>query len=70
MEIRQVRRYVYDVFLFNGWENWSRVRKGRSYVSLVDGNRLPHAVLKQLNVILNEKPELAPGNRFEVNIEE
>ncbi len=70
MEIRQVGRYVYDVFLLNGWDNWSRVRKGRSFVSLMGGNRLPHSLLKQLNVILNEKPDLSPGNRFDVNFNE
>lgn len=52
MEIRRIDNNTYDVFMNTQWDEHSRVRKGRSSTYVVSGNKLPHALLKELHGIL------------------
>lgn len=54
-EIRRVNGNTYDVFMGNQWDNWSRVRQGRSSAHVQAGAPLPHGVLKHLNHILDAR---------------
>lgn len=49
------RRPHYDVFLGDGWEGWTRVRKHHWGVQPVAGDRLPKDVLNELNERLAKK---------------
>lgn len=53
MEIRRVDHNTYDLFQGKGWDNFTRVRKGRSSTFGVLGQRVPHAMLKDLDSILH-----------------
>jgi hypothetical protein len=44
---------TYDVFVGNGWDNWSRIRVGRDYSSVVDGFRLLPGVMKEVVQSIN-----------------
>lgn len=48
MFIKKLHSNVYDVFLGNGFNNWSRVKRTHYGVSVVQGNRLPHGLLRQI----------------------
>ena len=48
MFIKKLHNNVYDVFLGNGFNNWSRVRRGHWGVSVVAGNRLPKSLLRDV----------------------
>lgn len=52
MEIRKLNHNTYDIFLFNGWENHTRVRCSKRGVYVLDGKRISHALLKHLSSIL------------------
>jgi len=39
---------VYDVFVGNGWDNWSRIRVGWNYTPVIAGNRIPESLKKQV----------------------
>ena len=56
MQIRQVGRYVYDVFLGNGYDNWSRVRRNTWGVSVLAGARLTPKVCKSLETVITNHP--------------
>lgn len=49
---RHVDGIVYDVFIGNGWDNWTRVRVGRDYSQIIGGYRLPAAVLKEVTQVI------------------
>ncbi len=54
MQVRQLNRGTYDVFLGVGFDNWSRVRKFHWGVKVVDGNRLPKdAIIAIEEAIIN-----------------
>ncbi len=53
MELRRVDGNTYDLFQGKGWNNWTRVRKGRSSTFGVSGQRIPHQVMKGLDEILH-----------------
>lgn len=53
MEIRRVDHNTYDLFQGKGWDNFTRIRKGRSSTFGVLGQRVPHAMLKDLHDILH-----------------
>lgn len=48
MFIKKLHPHVFDVFLGNGYNNWTRVRRGHWGVSVIAGNRLPKALLKEI----------------------
>jgi len=50
--IRRVGPYSYDVFQGNQWNEWSRVRQGRSSTFVTAGQPLPYQTLKELSKVL------------------
>lgn len=44
---------VFDVWVGNTWENWSRIRVGRDYSSVIQGNRIPSGVMKEIVASIN-----------------
>lgn len=40
MQVRKLDRNVYDVFLYAGHDNWSRIRKFHWGIKVIDGVRL------------------------------
>lgn len=44
---------VYDVFVGNGWDNWSRIRVGRDYSSVIGGYRLQSSTMKEVVTSIN-----------------
>jgi hypothetical protein len=65
IELRRVGPYVYDLFQGNQWETWSRVRKGRSSTFVLEGERLPHNMLKELDKILTPNMPITYGQDLE-----
>ena len=49
MFVKRLNKNHYDVFIGNGWNNWTRLRRNHWGMSVVAGQRLPREVLKQLN---------------------
>lgn len=62
MQIRQLNRYTFDVFLGNGFDNWSRVRKQHWGVSVVAGNRLAKPEIKAVFETLEKHPRGSTEN--------
>lgn len=52
MLIKKLHSNVFDVFLGNGFNNWSRVKRTHYGVSVVQGNRLPHSILRNIAGVL------------------
>ncbi len=48
MFIKPLKHNTYDVFLFNGFNNWSRVKRTHYGVSVIAGQKLPHHVLRDV----------------------
>ena len=48
MFIKRLHPNVYDVFVGNGWDNWTRVKRTHYGVSVVGGKRVPRSVLKEI----------------------
>lgn len=46
MLIKRLSKHVYDVFLGNGFHNWTRVKSTHFGVAYVAGNKIPHSMLK------------------------
>lgn len=68
IQLRQVSRYVYDVFAGTGWPQadavpgasnaqWTRVRKQHWGLVHVVGERLNRAAMKQLQNVIDEFPQ-------------
>jgi hypothetical protein len=49
MFVKRLDRNHYDVFIGNGWNNWTRIRRNHWGVSVVAGNRLPREAIHELN---------------------
>ena len=55
LEIRRTsNKYVFDLFYGNGWDNWSRVHKGRSSAWVVAGSPLGRDELNALMPVLDD----------------
>lgn len=67
-EIRRVSGNVFDVFYDNGWNAWTRVRKGRSFCHVIGGRRLPHREMKHLNDILHPTMPIVYGQPQETTL--
>jgi hypothetical protein len=48
MFIKRLSPRIYDVFVGNGWNNWSRVRRNHWGIALIDGNGLSRDVLNMV----------------------
>lgn len=57
IQLRQVSRYVYDVFAGTGFDSWTRVRRQHWGVVCVAGNRLNKIECKQVEVAINQNPQ-------------
>ena len=64
IEVRRVGPYLYDLFMDNQWDAWSRVRKGRSSTFVTAGAKLPHAVLKALDEVLHPIMPITYGQQL------
>jgi len=49
MFIKCLAPNVFDVFLGNGFSQWSRVRRNHYGLSVVAGNKLPHSALRAIS---------------------
>ncbi len=52
----RVNHYVFDVFLFNGWTNWSRWNKGKDgFIKQISGEPVhgftKNAIIHKLNEV-------------------
>ena len=56
MQVRQVNRHQFDVFLGRGFDQWSRVHRYHWGVKVVAGNRLPRQELNAVSEAIKENP--------------
>ena len=49
MFVKRLNKNHYDVFIGNGWNNWTRIRRNHWGVSVVAGSRLNRDVIHKLN---------------------
>lgn len=56
VQIRRVSKYVYDVFIGTGFDNWARVKKNHWGYTVVKGTRLLKSELKELGDVINNHP--------------
>jgi hypothetical protein len=61
MELRRIDNNTYDLFQGKGWDNHTRVRKGRSSTFVVTGEKLPRQELKQLHEVLHPTMPISYG---------
>lgn len=54
LELRRVDHNTFDLFQGKGWNNWTRVRKGRSSTFGVAGQRIPHGLMRELDGVLHK----------------
>ena len=48
MHIRRLHSNVFDVFLGNGFMNWTRVKRTHYGVTVVAGQKVPHYLLREI----------------------
>jgi hypothetical protein len=48
MHIRRLHKNVFDVFLGNGFTNWTRVKRAHFGVIVVAGNRLQRNTMREI----------------------
>ena len=61
LEVRRVSKYVFDLFYGTQWDQWSRVKKGRSSTYVVQGQHLPKPELHRLHEILDPRMPITYG---------
>lgn len=49
MFIKRLTNNVYDVFLGDGWNNWTRIRRNHWGVTVMSGKRLARETIHELN---------------------
>jgi hypothetical protein len=54
MEIRKLGYNTFDIFMFTGWDSWSRVRVGKHGAYVNGGNKLSKGTLKDLTELLHK----------------
>lgn len=54
--VRQVSRYIYDIFSGTGFDSWSRVRKQHWGVVAVAGLPINKTQSRELIKVINENP--------------
>jgi hypothetical protein len=47
--VKRLNKNEFDVFIGNGWNNWTRIRRNHWGVRVVGGARLSREVIHQLN---------------------
>ena len=68
MELRRIDHNTYDLFQGNGWYNWTRIRKSKSNTYGILGQRIPHALMRDLNEALYPGLPLSHGATLEETI--
>lgn len=68
LELRRVDHNTYDLFQGKGWNNWTRVRKGRSSTFGVAGQRIPHALMRDLDQVLHKQFPINYGQQLEETV--
>lgn len=48
MFVKRLAPNIYDVFIGNGWNNWTRVRRYHWGVKILEGNFLNRTLLTQV----------------------
>jgi len=48
MFIKRLAPNVYDVFVGNGWDNWTRVKRNHFGVAVIGGKKLTRTLLNQV----------------------
>ena len=56
IQLRQVSRYVYDVFAGIGFSGWTRVRKQPWGIQVIGGNYLSRQECKRLDPLILQHP--------------
>lgn len=46
MLIKRLSKGIFDVFLGNGFNNWTRVKATHFGVAWMAGNKVPHSILR------------------------
>lgn len=55
MKILQVKKFpLYDVFLYDGWTNWSRVKVQDGSITVIAGAALTPDVIGQISNFVKE----------------
>jgi hypothetical protein len=57
MIIRRLDRSTYDVFMGNGWDQWTRVRRFHWGIKGLAGNYLQRSDLKAVSASIESFPE-------------
>lgn len=65
-EIRRINNNVFDCFFGKQWGTWVRVKKGRSSVYRIAGERISHTELHDLNQIIQPGMPISYGISQEV----
>jgi hypothetical protein len=45
---KHVHSNIFDVFVGNGWDCWTRIRVGRQFTNVIGGNRIPYKTLQEV----------------------
>jgi len=61
IEARRIDRHTYDLFIGTGWDNWVRVRQGRSSTYRLAGEKISKPELRELDEILDPKMPITYG---------
>ena len=64
-EARRLDKFTYDIFQGKGWDNWVRVKQGRSSTYRIAGEKITHAELKDLHQILDPRMPITYGQPME-----
>lgn len=56
IQLRQVSKYVYDVFPATGFDNWTRVRQYHWGLSVIGGVRVARSALKVIQRCIEQHP--------------
>lgn len=65
IEMRRVSYNTYDLYFGIGWDNRVRIRQGRHGVYVMEGERLPKGLLRELDHTLFNYFPITPGMTLE-----
>lgn len=69
MDVRRIDHNTYDLFQGNGWDQHTRVRRGRESTFVVSGAKVPKQMLKDLHEVLHPRMPINYGQSFEVTMD-
>ena len=64
-ELRRIDARTYDVFVGMGWDNWSRIRQGRSSTYRVSGEHVSKPDLRDWHEVLAPNMPITYGQTTE-----